>query len=80
LVAIHEGVRALRSGEADVVLAGGVNALVTPLVTIGFDEVGGVPAPERPGSRAAGRPGSGWPTGCAAGGSARCTGTSPRRS
>ncbi|MCB0929354.1 MAG: acyltransferase domain-containing protein [Mycobacterium sp.] len=46
LVAIHEGVRALRSGEADVVLAGGVNALVTPLVTIGFDEVGGVLAPD----------------------------------
>ncbi|BBY99360.1 polyketide synthase Pks13 [Mycolicibacterium fallax] len=46
LVAIHEGVKALRAGEADVVLAGGVNALVTPLVTIGFDEVGGVLAPD----------------------------------
>ena len=28
------------------VLAGGVNALITPLVTIGFDEVGGVLAPD----------------------------------
>lgn len=46
LVAIHEGVKALRSGEADVVLAGGVNALVTPMVTVGFDEVGGVLAPD----------------------------------
>ncbi|PIB76384.1 polyketide synthase [Mycolicibacterium brumae] len=46
LVAIHEGVKALRSKEADVVLAGGVNALITPLVTIGFDEVGGVLAPD----------------------------------
>ncbi len=46
LVAVHQGVQALRSGEADVVLAGGVNALVTPLVTIGFDEVGGVLAPD----------------------------------
>src|SRR6478752_6441908 len=46
LVAIHEGVKALRAGEADVVLAGGVNALVTPMVTIGFDEVGGVLAPD----------------------------------
>ncbi|HEX7826558.1 MAG TPA: type I polyketide synthase, partial [Mycobacterium sp.] len=31
---------------ADVVLAGGVNALITPLVTLGFDEVGGVLAPD----------------------------------
>ena len=46
LVAIHEGVKALRCGEADVVLAGGVNAMITPLVTIGFDEVGGVLAPD----------------------------------
>jgi polyketide synthase 13 len=42
LVAAHQGVRALRSGEADVALVGGVNALITPLVTVGFDEVGGV--------------------------------------
>jgi polyketide synthase 13 len=42
LVAVHQGVQSLRSGEVDVVLAGGVNALITPMVTIGFDEVGGV--------------------------------------
>ena len=46
LVAVHQGVQALRSGEADVVVAGGVNALVTPAVTLGFDEVGGVLAPD----------------------------------
>lgn len=46
LVAVHLGVQALRTGEADVVVAGGVNALVTPAVTIGFDEVGGVLAPD----------------------------------
>lgn len=46
LVAVHEGIKALRSGEADVVVAGGVNALVTPMVTVGFDEVGGVLAPD----------------------------------
>ena len=45
-MAVHQGVQALRSGEADVVLAGGVNALVTPAVTLGFDEVGGVLAPD----------------------------------
>ncbi|QEM44148.1 type I polyketide synthase [Mycolicibacterium grossiae] len=46
LVAVHEGIKALRAGDADVVLAGGVNALITPLVTLGFDEVGGVLAPD----------------------------------
>ena len=46
LVAVHSGVQALRAGEADVVIAGGVNALVTPAVTLGFDEVGGVLAPD----------------------------------
>lgn len=46
LVAVHEGVQALRTREADVVVAGGVNAMITPLVTIGFDEVGGVLAPD----------------------------------
>ena len=46
LVAAHQGVRALRTGEIDVAVVGGVNAMVTPLVTIGFDEVGGVLAPD----------------------------------
>jgi polyketide synthase 13 len=46
LVATHQGVQALRSGEADVAVVGGVNAMITPLVTIGFDEVGGVLAPD----------------------------------
>ncbi|MDT5010703.1 MAG: polyketide synthase 13, partial [Mycobacterium sp.] len=42
LVAAHQGVQALRSGEADVAIVGGVNALITPAVTLGFDEIGGV--------------------------------------
>ena len=46
LVAAHHGVQALRAREADVALVGGVNALITPLVTVGFDEVGGVLAPD----------------------------------
>ncbi len=46
LVAANEGIKALRAGDADVVIAGGVNALITPLVTVGFDEVGGVLAPD----------------------------------
>ncbi|MCV7382360.1 acyltransferase domain-containing protein [Mycolicibacter longobardus] len=46
LVAVHQAVQALRNGEADVAVAGGVNALITPLVTVGFDEVGGVLSPD----------------------------------
>ncbi len=46
LVAAHQAVQALRVGECDVALAGGVNALITPMITIGFDEVGGVLAPD----------------------------------
>jgi polyketide synthase 13 len=46
LVAMHEGIKALRAGDADLVVAGGVNALITPMVTVGFDEVGGVLAPD----------------------------------
>ncbi|MEU0540694.1 polyketide synthase Pks13 [Nocardia sp. NPDC005978] len=42
LVAVHDAVRALRSGEADLALAGGVNALVAPMATLGFDANGGV--------------------------------------
>jgi polyketide synthase 13 len=42
LVSAHQAVQALRSGECDVAVAGGVNALITPMITIGFDEVGGV--------------------------------------
>ncbi len=46
LVAAHQAVQALRAGECDVAVAGGVNALITPMITIGFDEVGGVLAPD----------------------------------
>ncbi len=46
LVAIHQAVQALRNGEADVAVAGGVNALITPAVTLGFDEIGAVLSPD----------------------------------
>ena len=46
LVATHQAVQALRSGECDTALAGGVNALITPVVTLGFDEIGQVLAPD----------------------------------
>jgi polyketide synthase 13 len=46
LVATHQAVQALRSGECDMAVAGGVNALITPAVTLGFDEIGQVLAPD----------------------------------
>src|ERR1700733_4624490 len=46
LVATHQAVQALRSGECDVAMAGGVNALITPVVTLGFDEIGQVLSPD----------------------------------
>lgn len=36
LVALHQAVRALREGEADLALAGGVNMLLMPMTTLGF--------------------------------------------
>ncbi|OCB48125.1 polyketide synthase [Mycobacterium malmoense] len=46
LVAAHQAVQALRNGECDVAVAGGVNALITPVVTLGFDEIGQVLSPD----------------------------------
>jgi len=40
LVAVHQAVRALRDGDADVAVAGGVNILASPFVSTAFGELG----------------------------------------
>ena len=40
LVAVHQAVRSLRNGESNVAVAGGVNMILTPAVTLGFDSIG----------------------------------------
>ncbi|RVW00114.1 polyketide synthase Pks13 [Rhodococcus spongiicola] len=40
LVAVHQAVSSLRTGESEVALAGGVNMLIAPPATLGFDQGG----------------------------------------
>lgn len=40
LVAIHQACRSLRSGECDAALAGGVNMILSPQITISFSQAG----------------------------------------
>lgn len=40
LVSVHHAVKGLRSGEADVAIAGGVNILASPFVSTAFGELG----------------------------------------
>ncbi|GGS60927.1 type I polyketide synthase [Actinokineospora fastidiosa] len=47
LVAVHTAIAALRSGEADLALAGGVNVLLTPGITAGFQRAGALAADGR---------------------------------
>ncbi len=45
LLAVHEAVKSLRSGESTLAIAGGVNAILTPDITINFSKAG-VMAPD----------------------------------
>ncbi|WP_431966421.1 polyketide synthase Pks13 [Nocardia sp. bgisy134] len=44
IVAVHQAVRALRDGDADLALAGGVNMILAPVATLGFEKNGAIAA------------------------------------
>ncbi|MFE0461088.1 type I polyketide synthase, partial [Kitasatospora sp. NPDC058965] len=64
LVAVHHAVRSLQSGESDTALAGGVNLLLSPVVTLAFRRAGALAADGRCKPFAAGADGMVRSEGC----------------
>ncbi|MCP3821625.1 SDR family NAD(P)-dependent oxidoreductase [Streptomyces sp. A3M-1-3] len=64
LVAVHLAMRSLRARESSVALAGGVNLLLSPAVTVNFEDAGVMAADGRSKTFAAGADGYGRGEGC----------------